>query len=165
MSLETNSELVTSRKKLRIYIVLLVVCAAVLSYGIYAFMASEEAEKEQELSEIKEQLEDLSYLVKVLNKDKRLLNHQRDSLKQNVDYLWPMRNLVHNAKLRDKVGGELAIKPGQVVRLKTDSSRVVITDIIVGGNDYNYFLHYLIKNNKGETKEVSPYELEVPPTN
>ena len=158
MSLETNSELVTSRKKLRIYIVLLVVCAAVLSYGIYAFMASEEAEKEQELSEIKEQLEDLSYLVKVLNKDKRLLNHQRD-------YLWPMRNLVHNAKLRDKVGGELAIKPGQVVRLKTDSSRVVITDIIVGGNDYNYFLHYLIKNNKGETKEVSPYELEVPPTN
>jgi len=159
--METNSELVTSRKKLRIYMVLLVVAAALLSYGIYAVMASEEAEKEQELSVMKQQLEDLSYLVKVLKSDKRLLNHQRDSLKQNVDYLWPMRNLVHNAKLRDKVGSELNIKPGQVVRLKTDSSRVIITDIIVGGNEYNYFLRYLIKNNKGETKEISPYEIEV----
>jgi hypothetical protein len=45
--------------------------------------------------------------------------------------------------------------------MKTDSSIVIVTDILLGGNDYNYFLKFLIKNKKGESKEVSPLEIEV----
>jgi hypothetical protein len=46
------------------------------------------------------------------------------------------------------------------VRLKADSSVVVITDLMVGGNRYNYFVKFLVKNNKGLQSEVSPIEIE-----
>ena len=45
-------------------------------------------------------------------------------------------------------------------RLKTDTSAVLVTDILVGGNKYNYFVKFLVKNNKGSLVEVSPLEIE-----
>jgi hypothetical protein len=62
--------------------------------------------------------------------------------------------------LRDRVTSNFNYKPGDLVRMKTDSSLVVVTDIILGGNEYNYFIKFLIKNRKGDSKEVSPLEIE-----
>jgi hypothetical protein len=73
--------------------------------------------------------------------------------------LWPHRSLVHNARLRDRVSEGLTFKPGDIALLKQDSSRVVITDIIVGGNAFTYYVNYLVRTSKGENKQVSPYEL------
>ena len=70
----------------------------------------------------------------------------------------PLSNL--DAKLRDQVGVNLKLKPGDLAIMKTDSTRVVVTEIKVGGNDLNYYINYLVKNSKGEIKEVSPYEVD-----
>ena len=53
--------------------------------------------------------------------------------------------------LRDRITANFDYKPGDLVRMKADSSIVIVTDIILGGNDYNYFLKFLIKNKKGES--------------
>lgn len=68
-------------------------------------------------------------------------------------------SLVYNAKLRDQVGGALELNPVDMALLKTDSSRVVVIDIKVGGNDLSYYLNYKVKTSKGELREVSPYEI------
>jgi hypothetical protein len=74
--------------------------------------------------------------------------------------MWPMRSIVYNAKLRDKVMSGIEFVPGQKVRVKTDSSIVIITDYLVGGNNYNYYVHFRVKNKKGEVQEYSPLEIE-----
>ena len=46
------------------------------------------------------------------------------------------------------------------VLLKMDSSVVIITDLVIGGNTFNYYIRFIVKNNKGVISEVSPVELE-----
>ena len=69
-----------------------------------------------------------------------------------------MRSLVYIANLRYKVGAELDLRPGDLAVVKTDSTKVVVTDIIVGGNQYTHYAYYLIRNVKGESKEMTPFD-------
>jgi hypothetical protein len=56
--------------------------------------------------------------------------------------------------------GQIVYRLCNHVKLKTDSSAVIVTDILVGGNRYNYFVKFVVKNKKGEVLEVSPLEIE-----
>jgi hypothetical protein len=116
--------------------------------------------RKKEAKELQLQLEQLQNDVDQLYRKNRQLTKSKDSLQQHVSYMWPMRSIVYNAKLRDKAAQVSDFQPGQRVRVKADSSIVVITDYIVGGNNYNYFVHYRTKNKKGEFVEYSPYEIE-----
>ncbi len=97
---------------------------------------------------------------KSITTKKRQVEINRDSLQKNLDYLWQYKTLVQSSKVRDQVGDNLNFQPGDRVRLKSDSSIVVITDLMVGGNRYNYYVKFLVKNSKGASAEVSPLELE-----
>jgi len=116
--------------------------------------------RKKEAKEMQAQIEELSKAISSLDKKNRQLSRMKDSLQRHVSYMWPMRSIVYNAKLRDKVADGLDFKPGQSVRVKADSTIVIITDYIVGGNSYTYFIHFRTKNKKGEFVEYSPYELE-----
>jgi hypothetical protein len=98
--------------------------------------------------------------MKTIKNKKREVEINRDSLQKNLNYLWQYKTLVQSTKVRDQVGDNFNFHPGDRVRLKADSSIVVITDLMVGGNRYNYFVKFLIKNNKGLQSEVSPIEIE-----
>ena len=68
--------------------------------------------------------------------------------------------MVQASKFRDDVGANFNFHPGDRVRLKSDSSVVVLMDILIGGNRYNYFIKFIAKNNKGNVVELSPIEIE-----
>ena len=117
-------------------------------------------EDEKGIKELKESLNQLNFEIKSVKRKKYEVEINRDSLQRNLDYLWQYKPLVQATKFRDQIGSTFDFEPGDLVRLKTDSSAVLITDILVGGNKYNYFVKFLVKNNKGAIVEVSPLEIE-----
>ena len=116
-------------------------------------------EDEKGIKELKESIKLLTMEIKSVKRKKFEVEVNRDSLQRNLDYLWQYKPLVQSTKFRDQIGSNFDFKPGDLVRLKTDSSAVLVTDILVGGNKYNYFVKFLVKNNKGAVVEVSPLEI------
>lgn len=150
----------TTKKRLWITVIAITVFSGLIIFLLYKNLSDEDQLRRSQVQEMREEIDNLNANLRALGKDKRSLTKSRDSLQQNVDYIWPMRSLVYNAKLRDKVLADLELKPGDACRLKTDSSIVVITDVIVGGNQYTYFVNYRARNKKGESNDYSPIELE-----
>lgn len=150
----------TTKKRLWITVVTITVFSSLIIFLLYKTLSDEDQLRRSQVQEMREEIDALNSNLKALGKEKRALTKTRDSLQQNVDYLWPMRSLVYNAKLRDRVLADLELKPGDACRRKADSSIVVITDVIVGGNQYNYFVNYRARNKKGESNDYSPFELE-----
>ena len=159
--MEIDSNHKKSKNKLILIIIMVLLLSSLVIYFMVRSMNEEGRLHLTQLELMKDKLEQLDSNFKTLRNAHKKLNHERDSLKRNVDYLWPMRSLVYNAKLRDKVGETIELKPGDVALMKTDSSKVIITDIVVGGNQFTYYVHYLVRNKKGESKEVSPFELDL----
>lgn len=117
-------------------------------------------EDEKGIKELKESIKLLTMEIKSVKRKKFEVEVNRDSLQRNLDYLWQYKTLVQSTKFRDQISSNFNFEPGDRVRLKTDSSAVIVTDILVGGNRYNYFVKFLVKNNKGAIVEVSPLEIE-----
>lgn len=149
------------KEKIRfiLIIVALTVLASLIVYFLVRAISNEGEMHKSEVAKMNEKLKALSQNLGSLQVDYKRLNRDRDSLKNHVDYLWPQRSLVYNAKLRDQVGVDIEFKPGDVVVMKSDSSKVVIIEIKVGGNDLSYYINYLVKTKKGESIEISPYEV------
>ncbi len=112
------------------------------------------------ISELNENIKQLKKDIKFIKKKKFEVEVDRDSLQRNLDYLWQYKTLVQSSKFRDQINANFNFQPGDIVMLKSDSSTVLITDILVGGNKYNYFVKFLVKNKKGNLCEVSPLEIE-----
>lgn len=80
----------------------------------------------------------------------------KDSLKRENAQLSVYKTLTKAMVHRDEAAVLLAYKSGQTAHLKRDSSRVVITGIIVGGNKYNYFIQYSVEYPDGKPGYVDP---------
>lgn len=146
-------------KKLKPWIIVLIVLV-VITLGIIYWQNQSLKADEMGMAALKSNIEQLQKEMKLIQRKKHEVEINRDSLQKNLDYLWQYKTLVQASKVRDQVGGNFKFYPGDRVRLKVDSSVVVITDLMVGGNRYNYFVKFLVKNNKGTQLEVSPLELE-----
>jgi len=152
-------EIVDKAKRNKIWIILL--CSTLLiSLGVIYWQNKSIKEDEKGIAELKESLKNLTEEIKSVKFKKHIVEVKKDSLQRNLDYLWQYKPLVQATKFRDQIGNNFNFHPGDRVRLKSDSSLVVITDILVGGNQYNYFIKFIVKNNKGNTIELSPVEIE-----
>ena len=154
---------ITDLKKTKIRLVLTIISITFITiflvYFLVRSLSNEEALHKSEVNSMNKKLKTLNERIGTLKLEYKRLNKVRDSLKYQVDYFWPMRSLIYNAKLRDQVGDALDLNPGDIAILKTDSSRVIVIDIKVGGNDLSYYVNYTVKTSKGELREVSPYEI------
>jgi hypothetical protein len=154
---------ISDLKKVKIKLILIIVSITLLAtlivYLLVRSLSNEGSLHKSEMEIMNKKFKDLNQSLGALQGKYNLLDKDRDSLKTHVDYFWPLRSLVYNAKLRDQVGGALELSPGDVAMLKTDSSRVIVLDIKVGGNDLSYYINYSVKTKKGEIIEVSPYEI------
>jgi len=150
----------TSNKKTIIIAGLIIAIISSVLYFQFINQSKEEKEYQTTVLELKHNVQILQKQLKSIKKEKTIVSFEKDSLKKNLNYLWGYKPLVMTSYLRDRITATFDYKPGDLVRMKTDSSIVIVTDILLGGNDYNYFLKFLIKNKKGESKEVSPLEIE-----
>jgi hypothetical protein len=146
----------------KIYLIGLVlfIGAILLFYFQQQSIKKEEAIYKKSLSDLQAELKLMTSEMHQLKRDNKSLDHKKDSLQNNLNFLWKYKTLVNTANLRDQIGADLPFTAGERVRMKSDSSIVVVTDLIVGGNTYNYFIKYVVKNKKGLDVDVSPYEIE-----
>jgi hypothetical protein len=132
----------------------------VLSIGIIYWQNRSISKEEANRTKMEEQLALLATEIKSLKQQNYIVTSKKDSLQNNLNYLWQYKPLVQASKFRDDVGANFNFHPGDRVRLKSDSSLVVLTDILIGGNRYNYFIKFIAKNTKGMMVELTPLEIE-----
>ena len=66
------------------------------------------------------------------------------------------RHAAESQAFRDSVSRRMEYKVGDFAFLKTDSTRVIVTDIIIGGGLYDYYFRYKVMDRTGSEKEVKP---------
>ena len=147
--------------KIVIYSILGLMLAALIFFLVKSLLDQKRNTEEQAKS-FKTQMKELKFELKAVEQQYHRMTQKRDSLQNWVDYYHPMRAIIYNAKLRDRVLEVSNFKPGDVAKFKVDSTSAVIVEIKVGGNDLTYYVNYLVKNRKGQLVEVSPYELFKP---
>ncbi|MEI8252426.1 MAG: hypothetical protein WCG25_01415 [bacterium] len=85
--------------------------------------------------------------------------HLKDSLNEandKIKFLSSYQPLTSAMIDRDKVRSNMKYKPGDFARMKIDSSKVLIIDVIAGGDRFNYTLKYKIQKNATSYEEISP---------
>ena len=127
-----------------IYYTIIVILIAV-SY--YMFKGSKENKRHAETIQ---QL----YLKEI--KSKANIELKYDSIKAINKTLSEYLPLTSAMIVRDKARENLKYKPGDFARMKVDSSKILIKDIIAGGDVYNYTLEYEIQKPDRSTERVSP---------
>jgi hypothetical protein len=83
-------------------------------------------------------------------------NHHVDSLEYINGELSKFKNLTMAMVHREEATKSLKYQVGDIVMLKSDSSRVVIEDLLIGGGKYNYFIKYRVLFKDDSRKEVTP---------
>lgn len=96
--------------------------------------------------------------VQLLNEQKlnSTCSYKRDSLIQIVNELSIYRSLTQAMVNRDEATSSLKYKVGNIVYLKRDSDKVVISDIIIGGSKYEYYVKYKVLHKDNVSEEVIP---------
>ena len=147
--METIGTKKNRNKKIYLIGIVLFIGAILLFYFQQQSIKKEEAIYKKSLSDLQAELKLMSSEMHQLKRNNKSLDHQKDSLQNNLNFLWKYKTLVNTANLRDQIGSDLPFNAGERVRMKSDSSIVVVTDLIVGGNTYNYYIKYVVKNKKG----------------
>ena len=96
--------------------------------------------------------------VQLLNEQKlnSTCSYKRDSLIKIVNELSIYRSLTQAMVNRDEATSPLKYKVGNMVYLKRDSTKVVISDIIIGGSKYEYYVKYKVLHKDNVSEEVIP---------
>lgn len=89
------------------------------------------------------------------SKQKLLYKISLDSARAEVATLSTYKNLTEAMSVRD-IALKALYKVGDIAYTKNDSSRVIITDRIIGGGMYNYYIKYKILYSDSRTDEVVP---------
>jgi len=83
-------------------------------------------------------------------------NNAIDSLSIIATHLGKYQGLVEAGYTRDSSRIVIPHKIGDIVKLKVDSSNVVITDIVVGGGQFEYYVRYRVLHSDRKTEEIAP---------
>jgi hypothetical protein len=85
-------------------------------------------------------------------KEESICSYKKDSLSKELSRLAIYKSLTGAMVYRDEVLMELKHKVGDIVYLKRDSSQAVVSDIVIGGSKYEYYIHYrvILKDNSWE---------------
>mgnify|MGYP000905443752 FL=1 len=87
---------------------------------------------------------------------KQTCNYKVDSLSRELTEFSKHKTLNKAMVRRDEANSQLPHKIGQAVYLKRDSSRVIIEDIISGGDKYDYYVRYKVLHKDNHAEEVKP---------
>ncbi len=135
-------------KKKVILIILFILVIAAMGYWVFSLNRKVE-EKTKKISE----LESAS-----LSADSRYnsLMYTKDSLALINILLSKYRVLTDAMKYRDSVRLGMQYSVGDEVMLKKDSSRAIVSDIVIGGSKHEYYIKYKILLKDGQEEIILP---------
>lgn len=110
-------------------------------------------------SSYSDKVDRISELEKAFNNENsqvRKLKATKDSLARVNFYLSRFRALTDAMWYRDSLRTPLKYKVGDKVILKRDSSRVVITDVIIGGSQHDFYVKYRVTGKDKQIEEIVP---------
>jgi hypothetical protein len=134
-------------KKKVILILIFSIVILGMGYAIYRLNMDVEAKKQK--------ITDLEKASKTSNAKYNKLMYTKDSLMLINAFLAKYRTLTVAMTYRDSVRMSLKYQIGDVVRLKRDSTRAIISDIIVGGGKYEYYIKYKVMLKNGQEENVA----------
>lgn len=135
-------------KKTVVLIIIFVLVVAGMGYGIYK-LNNKVKEKTLTITE----LETASLTA---NTRYNTLEYTKDSLAIINTLLSKYRALTDAMKYRDSVRLQMSYSVGDAVYIKRDSSRAIISDIIIGGSKHEYYVKYKILFKDGLEEEILP---------
>ena len=146
---QENNVVETKKRKPRFWsIFLIIILIGVIGFLAYSKVTADKKHKEQMNNlQLQHQME-MSKLTRA--------NRTIDSLFAIANHLTKYRALVEAGYTRDTSRVMIPHTIGDIVKLKIDSSNVVIVDIIVGGGKFEYYVRYKVMNSKREVEEISP---------
>lgn len=122
----------------------------IIGMAYWVYMLNEKVkEKTREISN----LENASLTA---NSRYNRLMDTKDSLALVNILLSKYRVLTDAMKYRDSVRLQMKYSVGDEVRLKKDSSRAIISDIVIGGSKHEYYIKYKILSKNGTEEEILP---------
>jgi DNA-directed RNA polymerase subunit H (RpoH/RPB5) len=130
-------------------VILIVVFSLVIigmGYAIYRL--------NKDVEDKKKKITDLEKASKNSNVKYDKLMYTKDSLMLINAFLAKYRTLTVAMTYRDSVRMSLKYKIGDVVRMKRDSARAIISDIIIGGGRYEYYIKYKVMLKSGQEEDI-----------
>jgi hypothetical protein len=135
-------------KKKVILIIVLSLIFFGLVYSIYSL--------NKNVNEKKQIIANMQLASKNANLKYKHLMNSKDSLMLVNAFLARYRSLTVAMSYRDSVRLTMKYCIGDVVRLKRDSSRAIVNDIIVGGGKHEYYIKYEVIFKNGNKEELVP---------
>lgn len=135
------------KDKIKIKLMLLTSVLAILIAYVMLFLSFKSNDK------------DMQAVNEKLTKEQSLnssCSYTRDSLSQEIKELSLYKGLTRAMVNRDEATSPLKYKVGNFVYLKRDSSKVVISDIVIGGSKYEYYVKYKVLHKDNVSEEVIP---------
>lgn len=115
-----------------------ILVAGLLSYAIY--------NQHEDIQKVNEENWKLQLEISNLNLKYAEEQAYADSVERSNKILGSQRQLTEAMAFRDSVSRELKHKVGDLVLIKVDSSKVVISDIVIGGSRHNYYIKYVVQH-------------------
>lgn len=130
----------------------LIIFLIVIFLGLIAAIVMQNMKvKEKEL-----QIKELQSKYSSENSRYNKISATKDSLMLINSFLAKYRALTEAMTYRDSVRIPMQYKIGDVVHLKRDSSRAIISDIVVGGSKYDYYIKYKVMFKDKTTEDIIP---------
>lgn len=82
--------------------------------------------------------------------------YKRDSMATELNRLAIYKSLTKSMVYRDEAIMGLRHKVGDIAYAKRDSAQVVISDIVIGGSKYEYYIKYRILRKDNTSEEIIP---------
>jgi predicted RNase H-like nuclease (RuvC/YqgF family) len=135
------------KKKVGLIIFLCVIFLGLV--GAIVFQNIAVKERDQKINDLNAKYSSENIRYKQINKTK-------DSLMRINMFLAKYRILTEAMTYRDSIRTPMQYKIGDIVYLKRDSSRAVVSDIIVGGSKHEYYIKYKVLFKNNTTEDIIP---------
>lgn len=122
----------------------------IIGMGIYIYTLNKKVEEKTK------KIFDLENISQNANSRYNKLIKTNDSLSFINALLSKYRTLTDAMKYRDSVRLPLKYTIGDKVFLKKDSSRAIVSDIIIGGSKHEYYIKYKVLFKNGQEDEILP---------
>jgi Tfp pilus assembly protein PilO len=131
-------------------VLIIVFSLIIIGLGFAIYWLNKNVEEKQK------KIADLENASKNASSKYNKLMHTKDSLMLINAFLAKYRTLTVAMTYRDSVRLGMKYVVGDVVHLKRDSSRVIVSDIVIGGSKHEYYIKYKVMFKNGNEEDVVP---------